>query len=74
MRLGCRVHDPLNEIPVIEVLGSRYVEGDLLARAEALAYVPGDECLPYALGRTDDWSALNTEARCGPVWPRTVVI
>jgi acetoacetate decarboxylase len=63
VRLGCGVHDPLDEIPVIEVLNARYVEGDLLARAETLAYVPGADFLPYALGRTDDWSALDTETR-----------
>jgi len=63
VRLGCGVHDPLNEIPVGEVLTARYVEGDLLASAETLAYIPGADFLPYALGRTDDWSALDTEAR-----------
>lgn len=63
VRLGHGVHDPLDEIPVAEVLGARYVEGDLLATAETLAYVPGADFLPYALGRTDDWSALDTETR-----------
>ncbi|MEO1079774.1 MAG: acetoacetate decarboxylase family protein [Pseudomonadota bacterium] len=63
VRLGCGVHDPLDEIPIAEVLQGRYVEGDLLASAKTLAYVPGADFLPYALGRTDDWSALDTETR-----------
>ncbi|MEL7045964.1 MAG: hypothetical protein AAGL66_13210, partial [Pseudomonadota bacterium] len=63
VRLGCGVHDPLHEIPIAEVLHGRYVEGDLLASAKTLAYVPGADFLPYALGRTDDWSALDTETR-----------
>lgn len=63
VRLGHGVHDPLDEIPVVEILGARYMEGDLLARAETLAYVPGADFLPYALGRTDDWGALDTETR-----------
>lgn len=61
VRLGHGVHDPLDEILVVEVLGGRYVEGDLLASAKTLAYVPAADFLPYALGRTDDWSALDTE-------------
>ena len=65
VRLGHGVHDPLDEIPVVEVTGARYVEGDLLASAETLAFIPADEFLPYALGRTDDWSALDTETRPG---------
>jgi acetoacetate decarboxylase len=63
VRLGGSVHDPLNEIDVVEVLRGAYVEGDLIARAETLAYIKGEDFLPYALGRNDDWSALNTEDR-----------
>jgi acetoacetate decarboxylase len=63
VRLGHSVHDPLDELVVVEVLGARYVECDLAARAETLAYVPGADFVPYALGRTDDWSALDTETR-----------
>lgn len=63
VRLGHTVHDPLSELEIVEVLRGAYIEGDLLARAETLAYVSAEEFLPYALGRTDDWSALNTEDR-----------
>jgi len=63
VRLGHSVHDPLNEIEIVEVLRGAFVEGDLIARAETLAYIDAQSFLPYALGRTDDWSALNTELR-----------
>ncbi len=63
VRLGGSAHDPLDEIDVVEVLRGAYMEGDLVARAETLCYVSAEEFLPYALGRTDDWSALNTEIR-----------
>ena len=63
LRLGSSVHDPLDELEVREILGGRYIEGDLLASAETLAYIKAEDFLPYALGRTDDWSALNTEDR-----------
>lgn len=63
VRLGHSVHDPLDELEVVEVQRGAYIEGDLIARAETLTYVDGEAFLPYALGRTDDWSALNTEIR-----------
>jgi acetoacetate decarboxylase len=63
VRLGSTVHDPLHEIEVVEVLRGAYIEGDLIARAETVAHIRGEDFLPYALGRTDDWSALDTETR-----------
>jgi acetoacetate decarboxylase len=53
--------DPLDELEVVEVIAARYLEGDLVARCEAVATVPADEFLPYQLGRMDDWSALDTQ-------------
>lgn len=55
-------HDPLGEIEVVSVLGASYTEGDLITSCRAGARVPADEFLPYALGRMDDWSQLDTEA------------
>ncbi|MCD9197705.1 acetoacetate decarboxylase family protein [Aeromicrobium wangtongii] len=55
------VHDPLDELPVVEVIGARFIEGDLHASARSVATVPMADFLPYALGRVDDWSLLNTE-------------
>jgi acetoacetate decarboxylase len=63
VRLGHGVHDPLAELTVVEVLRGAYIEGDLIASAETLAYIKAEDFLPYALGRTDDWSALDTETR-----------
>jgi acetoacetate decarboxylase len=56
------VHDPLDELPVREVLGGRFLECDLIASCRAVATVPADVFLPYHHGRHDDWSALDTES------------
>ncbi|MDP6707174.1 MAG: acetoacetate decarboxylase family protein [Alphaproteobacteria bacterium] len=60
VKLAGTVHDPLDEIPIVEVLGGGYIEGDLDARARAIATIPAADFLPYAYGRLDDWSALDT--------------
>ncbi|MGB1879515.1 MAG: acetoacetate decarboxylase family protein [Gammaproteobacteria bacterium] len=73
VQLGHSVHDPLNEIEIVEVLRGAYVEGDLIARAETLAYINGQDFLPYALGRTDDWSALDTETRPAVAAPQSAM-
>ena len=57
------VHDPLEDIEIVEVLCGGYIEGDLIAKCETVAHIDAEAFLPYALGRTDDWSALNTEER-----------
>lgn len=56
------VHDPLDEIPVREVLRGRFMECDLIASCRSVATVPADVFLPYHHGRHDDWSALDTES------------
>jgi len=63
LRLGSTIHDPLDELEIVEPIRGAFIEADLIASAETLEYVDADEFLPYALGRTDDWSALNTETR-----------
>jgi acetoacetate decarboxylase len=55
------VHDPVDELPVREILGANYIECDLIGRCEAVETVPADVFLPYHHGRHDDWSALDTE-------------
>jgi acetoacetate decarboxylase len=62
VRLTSTVHDPLGDIPVESVLGASYIEGDLIASCRSAVRIPADDFLPYALGRLDDWSALNTES------------
>jgi acetoacetate decarboxylase len=56
------VHDPLDELPVVSVLGARFAECDLIANCQAVATTPADVFAPYHHGRQDDWSALDTEA------------
>jgi acetoacetate decarboxylase len=56
------VHDPLDEIPIRKVLRATYFEGDLSARVESVARIPGQVFAPYHYGRNDDWSALGTAA------------
>jgi acetoacetate decarboxylase len=58
--LSGTVHDPLDEIPVGEILRGAYIEGTLTSRCEAVATVPADDFLPYYYGRNDDWSELDT--------------
>jgi acetoacetate decarboxylase len=62
VRLGGTIHDPLDEIPVVEVRQAGYIEGTLAARCRSIAHVPADEFLPYAHGRLDYWPALDTSA------------
>ena len=59
--LASTAHDPLGDIEVVSVLGASYIEGDLISSCRAAARISADEFLPYALGRMDDWSLLDTE-------------
>ena len=52
--------DPVDELPVVEVLRGTYVEGDASATLRTLGTIPADAFLPYAFGRNDDWSLLDT--------------
>ena len=61
------VHDPLEDIEIVEVLSGGYIEGDLIAKCETVAHIDAEAFLPYALGRNDDWSALNTAERTAVV-------
>lgn len=54
-------HDYCGDLPVAEVLGASYVEGDLIAKARAIGTIDKDAFFPYLLGRMDDWSLLDTE-------------
>jgi acetoacetate decarboxylase len=53
-------HDPLDELPVAEVLGAMYTEADMAVRCRAAATVPAADFTPYAYGRGYDWAALRT--------------
>jgi acetoacetate decarboxylase len=60
--LAGTVHDPLDEIPIREVLRATYFEGDLAATVEVAARIPAAVFVSYHHGRHDDWSALATAA------------
>jgi acetoacetate decarboxylase len=57
MELGCTVHDPLSDIPVVKLLQVNFFEGDHSTSSQVVATIPTDVFLPYAYGRNDDWSA-----------------
>jgi acetoacetate decarboxylase len=69
VRLRGSVHDPLDEIQVVEVKRAAYVEGILDASCRALARVPADDFLPYAYGRLDYWPALDTVTQAAVMVP-----
>ena len=64
------VHDPLDEIPIREVLRATYFEGDLSATVAVAARIPAVVFAPFHHGRNDDWSALASAA--GEAVPRPV--
>lgn len=62
--LGGTPHDPLDEFPVLEVIGASYslpeaVPGPTESDECLRATIPAEEFLPYHYGRLDDWSAHN---------------
>lgn len=58
--LRSTVHDPLGDLPVLEVLNATYSSEDSHARCTAIAVIPADVFLPYHLGRLDDYSSMDT--------------
>jgi acetoacetate decarboxylase len=60
LALAGTVHDPLDEIPIREVLRATYFEGDLSATVESVAQIPASTFAPYHHGRNDFWPALAT--------------
>jgi len=54
------VHDPLDEIRPVQMLGARYTEADMQADCRDLAVMDPVAFLPYAFGRCDDWTQLST--------------
>jgi len=57
---GGTVHDPLDQIPIADVIRATYFEGDLSATVEVAARIPAAVFAPYHHARYDDWSALAT--------------
>lgn len=65
LRVRGTAHDPLDELPVLEVLDGGYSEGDMSATCSVVGTIPAEEFLPYALGRLDDYTdpSLCTESQ-----------
>jgi acetoacetate decarboxylase len=58
--LGATVHDPLDEIEVVEVQRAVYAQDHSAPTCEAVATVPAAAFLPYHHGRADDWLMLDS--------------
>lgn len=54
-------HDPLGELPVLEVVSGSYAEGDMSATCGVLGSIPADDFFPYALGRLDDYTDASLD-------------
>lgn len=52
-------HDPLIDLPVLEVEAGAYSEGDTHTRGEVVATVPAEQFLPWAFMAVDDYSAFD---------------
>ena len=67
VRLETTPHDPLGDIPIGATREAIYQEGDLVPSTRRVATIPAATYLPYAYGRMDDWSLLNTDNVPAPV-------
>jgi len=52
--------EPLDEIPITEVVRASYLEGDMRARCKKVDSVPADVFLPHHYARNDYWPAHAT--------------
>lgn len=60
VRFAGTADEPLDEIPVSEVIRASYLEGDMAARCNAVARVPAEVFLPHHHARNDYWPAHIT--------------
>lgn len=60
LRLTGTVHDPLDDLEVLELRDAVYVETGMKATCVPLGPMDPDAFLPLALGRSDHWPALAT--------------
>jgi acetoacetate decarboxylase len=57
-------HDPLDEIPIREILSTVYGTGfNVSAEVRELRKVPAADFIPYAFGRLPDWGVFASESR-----------
>jgi acetoacetate decarboxylase len=57
--------DPVDEVPIEEILGAEYQQHTMDVECESIASVPAEQFLPFHLGRIDDPLLLNTERSAG---------
>jgi acetoacetate decarboxylase len=69
VRLRSTVHDPVEELQVVQTRRASYIEGELVGECRSIASTPADVFLPYHYGRHDDWAALDTETTTRSVSP-----
>jgi acetoacetate decarboxylase len=60
IRFGGTADDPLDQIPVTEVIRATYIEGDMRAQCNAIARTPAAVFLPYHHTRNDYWPGHAT--------------
>jgi acetoacetate decarboxylase len=56
------VHDPVDELEVVSIVGAEYQQHDILATCRAVDTIPAEAFLPFHYGRTDNYAVLDTEA------------
>lgn len=66
LTLRSTVHDPLGDLTLERLKRVNYFEGDHSTFAKAVATIPAATFLPFAYGRSDDWSAPFPSAFAGP--------
>ncbi len=60
-------HDPVVDVPVRELIGITYSEGDTYTHGEILTRIPRESFLPYMFGKADDLKLLAEAAQSAPV-------
>ena len=54
-------HDPVADVPILDIRSVMYSEGDSYTHGEILDRVPGESFLPYMFGKVDDLELLARE-------------
>ena len=54
-------HDPVVDVPILDIKTVMYSEGDTYTHGEILDRVPGESFLPYMFGKVDDLELLARE-------------
>lgn len=60
-RFGESPHDPLADLPVLNIIGALWSEGETSTLGRTLASVPAERFLPYAFAKMDDLALLAAQ-------------